>query len=274
MSARDPRWDPQWIVPDWPVAPAVRALLTTRAGGGSRGPFGAGAGHGGLNLGLGSGLPQVAADDPAQVARNRARLAALLPQAPCWLHQVHGAEVVDAGRVPAGTAPAADGAWTTRPGVVCGVLVADCLPVLLAEAGGRGVAAAHAGWRGLAAGVLQNTARALRQGLGDPAARLLAYLGPAIGPQRFVVGAEVLEQMQARLPEAPAAFAEQGGGRYLADLYALARQALAQAQVDEVHGGGLCTVSDPQRFYSFRRDRVTGRQAALIWLDAAQPAIA
>jgi len=251
---------PDWIVPQWPAPPGIHALITTRAGGVSRGPWGDAQGQGGLNLGHG-------ADAPEAVERNRAALRALLPASPVWLHQVHGCVVVDAACAAPG-APA-DGAYTSRTGVACCVLVADCLPVLLADGAGRGVAIAHAGWRGLAGGVIQNAVRALRQDMGDPGARVLAYLGPAIGPAHFVVGPEVLEAMLSSLPRAADAFVLHGGARWRADLFALARMALAQVAVDAVYGGGQCTVSDPARFYSFRRDRTTGRQAALIWRQAS-----
>jgi YfiH family protein len=252
-SPQDP--DPDWIVPAWPVPAGVRALITTRRGGVSQGPWGAPDG-GGMNLGEGS-------DAPEAVAHNRQRLRARLPAEPCWLEQVHGNEVIDASA--AQQRPRADAAYTVRAGVVCCVLAADCLPVLLADAAGRGVAAAHAGWRGLAAGVIQRTVDALRQALGEPSAELLAYLGPAIGPQHFQVGGEVLAALRVGLPMADAACAADGPGKYRADLFALARQALAQRGVVRVHGGGLCTYSDPARFYSYRRATPTGRQAALIW---------
>lgn len=254
--------DPQWIVPDWPAPANVRALITTRAGGVSAAPWGAAPGQGGgMNLGYGSG-------DAAEAVRaNRARLRALLPAEPRWLKQVHGAAVVEAEGI--GEPPAADASTALAPGVVCAVLVADCLPVLLADRRGRGVAAAHAGWRGVAAGVIQSTAQALRARLNDPAAELIAYLGPAIGPESFEVGAEVLDAMRARLPDAGAAFRAIGGGKHLADLFALARQALAQAGVAAIHGGTASTFADPARFYSYRRDGVTGRHAALIWRSAA-----
>jgi YfiH family protein len=250
--------DPRWIVPDWPAPRGVRALITTRAGGISRGPWGVPPeGEGGMNLGFGSG------DDPAAVAANRARLRALLPDEPHWLEQEHGARVIDAESVAA--PPAADASTALARNVVCAVLVADCVPVLLADTRGRGVAAAHAGWCGVAAGVLQATARALRARLGAPAAELIAYLGPAIGPKAFEVGADVLDAMRASLPQAQAAFRPLGDGKYLADLFALGRRALAQAGVENVYGGTDSTYAEPQRFYSFRRDRVTGRHAALIW---------
>jgi len=251
---------PDWIVPAWPVPPTVRAFITTRAGGVSRGPWSAGEG-GGMNLGLGS-------DAAADVQANRARLASLLPGAPCWLHQVHGSVVVDAAAAPADVA--ADAAIAVRTRAVCCVLVADCLPVLLADAQGRGVGVAHAGWRGLAGGVIQNSVAALRQAIGDPGARILAYLGPAIGPAHFEVGAEVLAAMRQSLPQADEAFVATGPAKFHADLFALARQALAQVQVPgtAVSGGAWCTASDRTRFFSFRRDGVTGRHAAVIWLDA------
>jgi YfiH family protein len=250
-----------WLVPQWPAPANVHAWVTSRNGGVSAGPWGDGRGGAqGLNLGLASG------DEPRAVLANRARLRALLPAAPRWLHQVHGAQVVDAEA--AGTpAPAADAAVALAPEVVCAVTIADCLPVLFAERHGRAVAAAHAGWRGLAAGVLQATVERLRARLADPQAAVLAWLGPAIGPQRFEVGAEVLMAMQARLPQAATAFVPLGNGKYLANLYALAQQALASVDVTQVGGGECCTASEPQRYYSHRRDRVTGRQAAVIWID-------
>lgn len=245
--------------PDWPAPPRVGALVTLRAGGVSTGPWGVPpAGTGGLNLGYGAG------DDPAAVDANRARLRRLLPQEPRWLRQVHGATVVDASTV---TAPVdADAAWTDRPGVVAAVMVADCMPVLLADRAGRCVAVAHAGWRGLAGGVLQNTVRAVRRQLDDEEAELVAWLGPSIGPAHFEVGGEVLEAMRVHLPDAATAFVPHGD-RYRADLAALGAQALRSVGVTAVHGGSACTWSDPARFYSYRRDRVTGRHAALVWIE-------
>ncbi len=252
----------EWIRPEWPVPAVVRALITTRSGGTSAGAYGARLG-GGMNVGPGCG------DDPAAVAANRARLQAVLPSEPAWLSQVHGARVVDAAEaVAAGRPPEADASVTDRPGVVTVAMMADCLPVLLADARGRGVAVAHAGWRGLAAGVIQAAARALRKRLRDPAADLVAYLGPAIGPDHFEVGQEVLDATCASLDGAHAAFVAGGAGKFRADLFALGRLALAQEGVGEVHGGGVCTHCDAARFYSHRRDRVTGRHAALVWLEA------
>jgi YfiH family protein len=233
--------------PHWPDAPAsVRALATTRDGGASTGPYA------GLNLGTHVG------DAAARVAANRARLAALLPSAPVWLTQVHGCAVVDAAQ---GGAPEADAAIASQAGVVCAVLTADCLPVLLCDRAGGVVGAAHAGWRGLANGVIERTVEAMRARGG---ADITAWLGPAIGPFSFEVGEDVLAAF-AHLPGASADFAPRGNGKYLADIYALARKALAGCGVDSVAGGEWDTVRDP-RFYSYRRDGVTGRMASLIWL--------
>ncbi|HKO67649.1 MAG TPA: peptidoglycan editing factor PgeF [Burkholderiaceae bacterium] len=247
-----------WIRPDWPAPANVHAVITTRVGGVSRGPYGVPPrGGGGMNLGFGSG------DDPADITANRAVLRTVLPSDPRWLSQVHGAVVIDAARVDAGAE--ADASFTNAPNIVCVVSVADCMPVLLTDTLGRAVGVAHAGWRGLAAGVIQATAKSIRASLVDADSELLAYLGPAIGPDHFEVGAEVLEAMQSQLPEARNAFNQRPGGKYLADLFALGRQALEQAGITRIYGGYDCTFSDPARFYSFRRDRKTGRHAALIW---------
>lgn len=241
----------------WPGLPAnVGAMSTTRHGGSSVAPYDDGAGGGGLNLGTHVG------DDPQAVARNRSLLRSLLPAEPAWLTQVHGTRVLDAATVSG--APEADASIATRPGVVCAIMTADCMPVLLADAQGRVVGAAHAGWRGLAAGVLENTVAAMRDaGAGD----ILAWLGPGIGPQAFEVGGDVRDAF-AHLGEASgAAFAHAAQtGKFLADLPLLARLALARAGVSQVAGGTDCTLSDARRFYSYRRDRVTGRMASLIWI--------
>ena len=247
-----------WIRPDWPVPPGVQAIITTRAGGSSTGAYGS-PNRDGMNLGLGSG------DDISVVAANRARLRAMLPDEPRWLRQVHGCGVVDATTVDG--IVEADAAVTDQPGTVAVVMVADCMPVLLADERGRCVGVAHAGWRGLAAGILQATVRAMRERLREPDARLIAYLGPAIGPDHFEVGGDVLQAMTSGLVGAAAAFVPAGAGKYRADLFALGRMALAAAGVDAVFGGGICTVCDPERFYSHRRDRITGRHAALCWID-------
>jgi polyphenol oxidase len=249
---------PQWIIPDWPAPASVRALITTRAGGVSESPFGAGVG-GGMNIGLKSG------DAVENINANRALLRAVLPAEPRWLQQVHGVRVAN---LDDDAAPVqADAAISLRPRCVCVVSVADCLPVLLADIEGRAVGVVHAGWRGLAAGIIQDTAAAMRTALGAADAEVLAYLGPAIGPKRFEVGEDVLVAMSERLPQARAAFAPVTRRKYLCDLFALARQALSQADIERVFGGGECTHSNEERFFSYRRDRVTGRHAALIWME-------
>jgi YfiH family protein len=249
-----------WIVPDWPAHAGVGAFITTRRGGVSEGAWGAGA-HGGMNLGSSSG------DRPERVERNRALLNRYLPAPPRWLSLQHGSRVVRAEAV--GPQPAAaDAAVAATPDVVCCVTVADCVPVLLADRSGSVVAAAHAGWRGLAAGILQATVAAMRRAAG-PGTHIDAYLGPCIGAARYEVGQEVLHAMRRSLPDAEAAFAVRPNGKFLADLPGLARQALAQVDVCSVYGGHWCTASDPERFYSFRRDTTTGRHAALIWLRSS-----
>ncbi|MCA1245843.1 peptidoglycan editing factor PgeF [Massilia sp. MS-15] len=251
------------VRPDWPDLPAtVGALATSRGGGVSTGPYDDGKGGGGLNLGLHCG------DDPQAVQANRARLQALLPGRPAWIAQVHGAEVVDAVTVgPGQPVRTGDASIAAAPGLVCAILTADCLPVLFASLDGKVVGAAHAGWRGLAGGVLGATVRAMRTAGAD---EITAWLGPAIGPQAFEVGPEVRAAFLAALPgaETEAAFRPvfDQPVKFLADIYALARRMLAHEGITRVHGGGLCTVSAPQRFYSYRRDRVTGRQGSLIWI--------
>jgi len=240
-----------WIVPDWPAPPAVRALQTTRQGGTSSGPYRS------LNLGDHVG------DDPAAVAANRDRLRMVLPATPIWLQQVHGIGVVDADSAAPGTV--ADASIARRSGSVCGVMTADCLPILLCDREGTAVAAIHAGWRGLAAGVIEAAVRAM----GRPGSACLAWLGPAIGPDRFEVGAEVREAFTAADPAAEAAFSPGAPGKWFANLDLLARQRLARVGIDAVFGGGLCTASDPERFFSHRRDGVCGRQASFVWLVPA-----
>ena len=255
------------LIPDWPDLPAnVGALSTTREGGVSAGPYDDARGGGGFNLGLHSG------DEPDAVRANRAALEAALPGRPAWLSQVHGVAVADAAGVrPGAPAQVADASIASAPGVVSTVLTADCLPVLFADLDGTVVGAAHAGWRGLAAGVLGATVAAMRAaGAGE----ITAWLGPAIGPQQFEVGADVLGAFvtgardAAEAGRVKAAFAPYPGraGKYLADIYALARLFLARDGVTRVHGGKRCTVSERATFYSYRRDGVTGRQATLIWL--------
>jgi YfiH family protein len=242
--------------PDWPAPARVRALVTTRRlPGCSEPPFDA------FNLGLRNGEP------PATAGANRALLVRAfdLPSPPLWLHQVHGTAVVDADTLARGAAPAAepeaDAAITRTPGRVVAVLTADCLPVLLCAEDGSAVAAAHAGWRGLAGGVLERAVEAL----GTEPERLLAWLGPAIDAASYEVGEEVRAAFVARDAQATAAFVETRPGHWQCDLYALARQRLAAAGVTRVSGGGFDTFADA-RFYSHRRDAVTGRFASLVWL--------
>lgn len=236
------------IVPEWPVPARVRALVTTRAGGISTGPYAS------LNLGLRTD------DDPAAVAENRARLEHLLPQPPRWLQQVHGSTVVDADTLI--KVPEADASVARFAGTVCAIMIADCLPILLADRAGTCIGAAHAGWRGLAGGVIGNTVARMAIAPDE----LVAWIGPGIGPAAFEVGDDVLEAFCTAIPENRIAFKPQKPGKWLCDLPALARSALMQAGVTSIHGGDLCTYSDPGRFYSYRRDRITGRMAALIWL--------
>lgn len=240
---------PDWLVPDWQAPRGVRAFVTTRAGGVSPAPFDS------MNLGLRSG------DDIDNVLRNRAILRAALPAEPAWLRQVHGAGVVEASAV-AGE-PEADASWTASRGVVCAVMVADCMPVLLCDQDGGSVAAAHAGWRGLSSGVIEATVGAM----GTPPQRLSAWLGPAIGPRNFEVGDDVLEAFVAHDARAAAAFSAYPGrpGKFLCDLYTLARQRLEALGVTALSGGRFCTVEE-SRWFSHRRDRGrSGRMAAFVW---------
>jgi YfiH family protein len=241
------------IRPDWPAPAWVRACATTRAGGVSAGRFAS------LNLGDHVG------DDPAAVAANRASLRAALglPAEPLWLRQVHGTRVAEAQRDGAGVE--ADAMIAAAPGEVCAVLTADCLPVIFCDAAGSAVAAAHAGWRGLAAGVLEATVAAFAVRGVAPGA-LLAWIGPAIGAAAYEVGAEVRAAFLARDPGAGVGFTANARGRWQLDLAALARRRLVAAGVARVFGGDLCTASDARRFFSHRRDGPCGRQATLIWL--------
>ncbi|WP_081905625.1 peptidoglycan editing factor PgeF [Janthinobacterium agaricidamnosum] len=255
------------LLPHWPDLPAgIGALSTLRSGGISLAPYGATDGSGGLNLG------QHVGDRPEHVQHNRDALAALLPSQPVWLSQVHGTKVVDAAQVAGGDVPEADASFAAAPSAVCLVMSADCLPVLFSALDGSVVAAAHAGWRGLAGGVLNRTVSAMRHA-GVGAGEITAWLGPAIGASQFEVGADVLAAFQAGASDdgearrVKAAFTPIDGrpGKYLADIYALARIFLRRGGVERVSGGEFCTVSDAARFYSYRRDGVTGRQASLIW---------
>lgn len=242
--------------PQWPAPPDVHAFCSARAGGVSAAPYDT------LNLGDHVG------DDPVAVAENRRRFAAQLAARPVFLKQVHGRGVV---RLDARTSDGteADACWTTERGVACTMMVADCLPVLLAPRGGGIVGAAHCGWRGLAGGVLE-ALWAQMAPLAGSAGDMLAWLGPCIGPDAFEVGPEVRAAFLAHDPAADAAFRPHGGGKYLADLPSLARRRLAALSINAVSGNDgtrtWCTVSEPSRFFSHRRDRVSGRLAASIWL--------
>jgi YfiH family protein len=225
------------IVPEWPTPARVKAMVTTRV----FGDMGAEAG--------------------------KEKLRALLPGEPVWLRQVHGTVVVHADSKPDMERPQADAAVARKAGSVCVVMAADCMPVLLADEAGGVVAAAHAGWRGLCAGVIEAAVGEMRAAMRVPAAGVIAWLGPAIGPRVYEVGEEVRAEFLARDAAAASAFVATRPGHWLLDLYAVARQRLAKLGVERVYGGGLCTYSDPERFYSYRRDRASGRMAALIWLS-------
>ncbi len=246
---------PDWLAPDW-QAPGIGALMTTRLGGASAAPFDS------MNLRGGIG------DEPASVALNQARLAEAIGAAPVWLNQVHGAHVVRLGAhdaAPGAALHAADAGICTETGIACVVQVADCLPVLFAAPGARGVGAAHAGWRGLAGGVLEATLAALCEAAACAPDEVQAWLGACIGPRRFEVGSDVLEAFG---PSADRArFRPQASGKWLADLAGLARDRLARAGVQGISGGTWCTVEEASRFFSFRRDRVTGRMAAAVWIE-------
>lgn len=235
-----------WLTPEWPAPPGVCAASTLRTGGFSRGRYA------GLNLGDHVG------DDGDAVRANRQRVVERLglPTEPVWLRQVHGARVLAAEGA---TGQAADGVFSARPGQVCAVMTADCLPVLLCSLDGERVAAVHGGWRSLAAGIMATAVAALGT------AQLMAWLGPAIGPQAFEVGSAVRDAFLRTDAGLDGAFRPVGDGKWLADLYAIARRQLGSLGVAQCYGGGHCTYSDPERFFSFRRDGATGRMATLIW---------
>jgi len=240
------------LQPLWPAPPRVRALSTTRLGGLSAGPYAS------LNL------AQHVGDEPDRVDANRRRLreSLALPEEPLWLEQVHGCAVAQGEG--ATTGARADASVATGPGRVCAVLTADCLPLLICNRQGTRVAAVHAGWRGLAAGVVEAALDTIDQ----PAEELLCWLGPAIGPEAYEVGAEVRACFVGQDEAAAAAFCPLDDGQHWhADLYRLARRRLARRGVCAVYGGDRCTFSEPEYFFSFRRDGVTGRMASLIWLD-------
>ena len=237
-----------WLIPDWPAPARVKACVTTRAGGVSLAPFDS------LNLG------DHVEDRLEAVLENRRRLSEAFDIQPAWLRQVHGTRVVEADP---GRTVEADGSWTSTAGIACTAMTADCLPALFCDRAGTRVAAAHAGWRGLAAGVLEAAFESLDSAPED----VLVWLGPAIGPQAFEVGPEVREVFMQQLRATAEAFVpSHNPGKYLADIYQLARLRLAARGVSAVYGGGLCTVTDP-RFFSYRRSPRTGRFASLIWLE-------
>ena len=240
-----------WIKPDWPLPPHVHAATTLRSGGVSVG------GYAGLN-------PASHVNDaPEHVLTNRQIIREMLdlPSEPVWLQQVHGVQVVKADQVVG--VPEADASYTDQGRIVCSVMTADCLPVLFCGDNGEVLAAAHAGWRGLQAGVIKNTLLAMK------CSQISVWLGPAIGPDNFEVGDDVLNAFVTQIPKAENAFNAKSPDKWLANIYQLARLQLAELGIDQVFGGEYCTVADPQRFYSYRRDgAATGRMASLIWRDA------
>ena len=251
MMPKDQAIPKEWIVPDLPAPRRVRAFVTTREGGVSEGEYAS------LNLGASAG------DKAANVSRNRSIVRSRLPAEPRWMAQVHGTEVAFLDELGQGVAPKADAAITKSPGVVAGVLTADCMPLFFCDAGGTRVAVAHAGWRGMAAGVIENTVRALAVPPGD----IIVWLGPAIGPAAFEVGPEVREAFVAVDENAAHAFRAHAPGKFMADLYALGRGRLQRAGVSSIHGGGFCTRTDSARFFSYRRAKASGRMGAFIWME-------
>jgi YfiH family protein len=238
-----------FIYPDWPAPANVKALQTTRQGGISAAPYDT------LNLGLHVG------DDPVRVNRNRQLLEPLMPSEPVWLEQVHGIEVANADQ--AACRVVADASVAKQRGSVCVVMTADCLPVLLCDEAGSVVGAAHAGWKGLVSGVIEATVREM----GVAPQKLMAWLGPAIGPEAFEVGPEVREDFTAHDANAAEAFTPHGGqGKFHADIYRLARQRLDALGISRVYGGSFCTHHQRDKFFSYRRDGVTGRMGTFVWL--------
>jgi polyphenol oxidase len=244
-----------FITPNWPAPKNVHALQTNRyaaSGDGVKNGFSV-APYDSFNLG------SHVDDNPIHVAHNRQLLSQYLPSEPVWLNQVHGINVVDAAQTDC--VPDADASYTTRKNVVCVTMTADCLPVLLCDQAGTVVASIHAGWRSLCDGVIEATIAKM----GADSSQLMAWLGPAIGPNAFEVGAEVRQQFMAKDAQAELAF-KKHNDKYLADIYKIATQRLNNLGVTQIYGGGLCTFSDTENFFSFRRDGATGRMATLIWL--------
>jgi YfiH family protein len=241
----------EFIQPQWPAPANVKALQTTRNGGVSKGAF--------ASLNLGTHVD----DDPIAVATNRQLLSPYLPSEPVWLNQVHGVEVIDASL--SGCLQNADAAFANKPNVVCVTMTADCLPILLCDTQGTVVAAAHAGWRGLCDGVIEATVAKMQV----PASQIMVWLGPAIGPQAFEVGSDVKAQFLAKNAQSELAFAAHGD-KWLCNMYILAQQRLHGLGISQIYGAGVnekfCTYTDQARFFSFRRDKNTGRMASMIWL--------
>ncbi len=245
-----------FIIPNWPAPKNVHALQTNRHAGHSHAPYDS------LNFGL------HVKDNPIHVAQNRQLLSQFLPSEPVWLNQVHGVNVVDAANT--SCTPDADASFTTKNNVVCVTMTADCLPILLCDTAGTLVASIHAGWRSLCDGVIEATTSTMQEKLNAKPANLMAWLGPAIGPNAFEVGAEVRQQFMAKDAKAELAFKKQGDNqeqnKWLANIYQIATQRLNNCGVTQIYGGGLCTFSDTENFFSFRRDGTTGRMATMIWL--------
>lgn len=241
--------DTDLIFPDWPAPAHVKVLQTTRAGGESVAPY--------VSLNLGDRV----GDNPLTVTANRQALNRFVPTEPLWLKQVHGVKVVDAAT--ASCFPEADAAYARALHAVCTVMTADCLPVLLCDEAGSVVGAAHSGWRGLLGGVIEATITAMQ----TPPDSLMAWLGPAIGPQAFEVGTEVRDAFVTHNAQAAQAFIPKPNDKWLADIYLLAKQRLKKMGVNRIYGGDFCTYTDQSRFFSYRRDGVTGRMASMIWLE-------
>ncbi|PTQ87654.1 peptidoglycan editing factor PgeF [Nitrosomonas ureae] len=245
-----------WIIPDWPAPSNVKALFTTRTGGVSRGAKGV---YSSLNLGTHVN------DNLANVTQNRTLLRHYLPAEPRWLKQVHGTIPIAIDHATT-EIPEGDAVFSRKQKTVCAVMVADCLPVLLCNTAGTTVGIIHAGWRGLAGGIIEKSIHAMQ----IDHDQLIAWLGPAIGPDHFEVGPDVYETFVHHDAQAEQAFAVKNDGherKWLADIFLLARQRLANSGITHIYGGGICTFSDPERFFSYRRDSETGRMAALIWFE-------